>query len=92
MMVAMMIHFPMSIMLGLVGAWLVHKLDWGGALMVGAIFGIVLYVVNFYFIAPAAFPWFTMARNWVSAFAHAMFGAVIGMAYVGLRKPRVDRG
>lgn len=87
-MVAMMIHFPLSIVYGLVGAWLAHRFDWAGAFLVGAAFGLAIYVVNFYFIAPAAFPWFTMARNWVSVFAHVMFGAVLGLAYVGLRNRR----
>ena len=39
-------------------------------------------------IAPIAFPWFTIAQNWISAFAHIVFGAVAGAAYIGLRKAR----
>lgn len=88
MMVAMMIHFPLSIVYGLIGAWLVHKFDWMGALMVGAAFGLAIYIVNFHLVAPVAFPWFEMARNWVSIFAHVMFGAAVGLAYVWLRRPR----
>lgn len=88
MMVAMMVHFALSIVYGLIGAWLVHRFDWMGGFMIGAAFGLAIYIVNFYFIAPVAFPWFTMARNWVSIFAHVMFGAVVGLAYVWLRKPR----
>lgn len=88
MMVAMVVHFALSIVYGLAGAWLVHRFDWTGALMIGAAFGLAIYVVNFYFIAPAAFPWFTMARNGVSVFAHVMFGAVLGLAYVWLRNRR----
>lgn len=88
MMVAMMIHFPMAIAYGLIVAWVVRRLDWTGAFMVGAAFGLAIYVVNFYLVAPVAFPWFEMARNWVSIFAHVMFGAVAGLAYVWLRKPR----
>ncbi len=92
MMVAMMIHFLLSIVYGLVGAWLVHRFDWTGALMIGAAFGLAIYIVNFYFIAPLAFPWFTMARNWVSVFAHVMFGAALGIAYVWLRNRKVTQG
>lgn len=89
MMTAMMIHIPMSIAYGLVGALLVHRFDWIGALMIGAVLGLAIYVVNFYVIAPAMFPWFVMGRNWIGAFSHIMFGAVLGLAYIGLRTPKV---
>ena len=88
MMTAMMIHLPLSIALGLIGAWLVHRFDWAGGLMIGAGLGLAIYIVNFYAIAPAAFPWFEMGRNWIGAFSHVMFGAVLGVAYIGLRKPK----
>ena len=39
-------------------------------------------------IAPVAFPWFQMAQNWISAFAHTMFGVAAGGAYIGLRRPK----
>lgn len=86
--VAMMVHMMLSIALGLIGAWLIHRFDWGQALAIGAVFGLAIYVVNFYLIAPAAFPWFGTARNATSAFSHAMFGAVLGLAYVWLRRPK----
>jgi uncharacterized membrane protein YagU involved in acid resistance len=89
---AMLIHFPLSIAYGLIGAWLVHRFDWLGALVIGAAFGLAIYLVNFYLIAPVAFPWFEMARNWISVFAHAMFGAILGVSYIGLRKPKGARG
>ncbi|MGQ0545113.1 MAG: hypothetical protein ACT4P3_07245 [Betaproteobacteria bacterium] len=88
MMTAMMIHFPLSIAYGLIGAWLVHRFDAGMALAVGALFGLAIYIVNFYMIAPVVFPWFTMAQNRVSAFSHVMFGAAVGLCYVWLRRPR----
>lgn len=88
MMTAMMIHIPLAIAYGLAGAWLVHRFAWGAALMVGALFGLGIYLVNFYLIAPVAFPWFAMARNLISAFSHVMFGAVLGLCYVWLRKPK----
>jgi ABC-type sulfate transport system permease subunit len=87
-MTAMMIHFPVSIAYGLLGAWLVHRFDWAGGLMIGAALGLAIYIVNFYMIAPVAFPWFEMGRNWVGAFSHLMFGAVLAGAYIALRGPR----
>jgi hypothetical protein len=29
-----------------------------------------------------------MARNTMSAFSHIVFGAVLGLAYIGLRRPK----
>jgi uncharacterized membrane protein YagU involved in acid resistance len=84
---AMLVHFPLSIAYGLIGAWLMHRFDWLGALAIGAAFGLAIYLLNFYLIAPAAFPWFEMARNWISVLAHVIFGAVLGVSYIGLRKP-----
>jgi hypothetical protein len=86
-MTAMMIHFPVSIAYGLLGAWLVHRFDWAVGLMIGAALGLAIYVVNFYMIAPVAFPWFEMGRNWIGAFSHLMFGAVLAGAYIALRRP-----
>jgi uncharacterized membrane protein YagU involved in acid resistance len=91
MMTAMIIHFVLSIVYGLIGAWLVHRFDWGGGLAIGAAFGLAIYIVNFYMIAPVAFPWFTMAQNWISVFAHVAFGLVLGAVYIALRKPRHAR-
>jgi uncharacterized membrane protein YagU involved in acid resistance len=88
---AMMIHFPLSVVYGLVIGWLVHRFDWIGGLAIGVLFGVAIYIVNFYLIAPMMFPWFQMAQNWISAFSHAMFGAVAGGAYIGLRKPKAVR-
>lgn len=85
-MIAMMIHFPMAVIYGLFGAWLVHRFDLAVAVMVGAGLGLAVYLINFYMVAPMAFPWFEMGRNWIGAFAHIMFGVVIAISYIVLRK------
>ena len=52
---------------------------------VGVAYGLVLWLVNFYVIAPAAFPWFGMANPVVQFIAHVFFfGAVLGY-YLGNR-------
>ena len=71
----------------MIGGALVHRFSFGGAIAVGALSGLALYLINFYPIASVLFPWFAMARNWISVFAHIAFGAVLGLAYVVLRKP-----
>lgn len=89
--VAMAIHFTLSILLGLVGAALFSRFAFGGATVVGAIYGFAVYFINFYLIAPAVFPWFTNAQNWVSFIAHVIFGAVMGAAYAWLRARHIAR-
>ena len=88
MLTAMMIHLPMSIAYGLIGAWLMRRFDWMGGALIGAALGLAIYVINFYGVAPTAFPWFVMGRNWIGAFSHVMFGVVLGLAYVSLRSRR----
>ena len=87
-MVAMMIHFVLSIVLALVFALLARVRPMGTAIMIGAVFGLVVYLVSFYGMT-AVFPWFAEARNWVSLFAHVMFGVVLGWAYA-CRTPRLN--
>ena len=88
MMVAMMIHFPLSIILAAILGWAISH--WHMSLMtsliVGTIFGLVVYFVNFY-VMTAIFPWFAMARGGIGIFAHAMFGLILGWTYHTIAKP-----
>ncbi|MDZ4348826.1 MAG: hypothetical protein U1A22_04750 [Xanthomonadaceae bacterium] len=89
-MTAMMIHLPMSAAIGLLGAALMQRFEVAGVLIIGAALGLALYGVNFYLIAPIAFPWFEMGRNWIGAISHLMFGVALGLAYLALRRSRSD--
>ncbi|MDQ3007384.1 MAG: hypothetical protein M3R47_18615, partial [Chloroflexota bacterium] len=60
------------------------------AILIGAVFGLILYFINFYGLT-AIFPWFAMARNWISIFAHIMFGLIAAAAYKQLAKPKIER-
>lgn len=82
MMVAMMVHLALSIALGVILGWVIShwRLSLVTSLVVGTIFGLLVYFINFYGMT-AIFPWFAMARNAISIFAHAMFGLVLGWAY-----------
>lgn len=90
--VGLMIHMVLSVIYGLVIGWMVHKMDMGPALLVGAVVGLVLiYFVNFYLIAPAVFPWFVQARNWISLLTHIVFGLVAAGAYIAMRNRHARR-
>ena len=84
MVVAMAIHFMLAIVLAVVLALFVNRVGLGMAVLAGAVFGLVVYLINFYGLT-AVFPWFEMARNWVSIFAHMMFGAVAALSYKWLQ-------
>jgi hypothetical protein len=86
MMTAMMIHFMLSIVYGLIVGWIGHRLNSTSVLLIGGLFGLTIYFINFYLIAPVVFPWFTEAQNWVSLLAHLLFGLATGAAYAALRK------
>lgn len=82
-MAAMIVHFVLSIGYAVALAFVVQRWGTGKAIMAGAVFGLLLYLVNFYGFT-AIFPWFAMARNWVSIFSHIMFGAIAAWAYKGI--------
>lgn len=84
--VAMMIHIPLSIVYGLILASAVHRLQMGAAVLAGMVFGVMLYLVNFYLVATLLFPWFTEARNWISVVSHVVFGVVLAGVYVAMRR------
>lgn len=58
---------------------------------VGAAYGFALWLINFYLIAPMAFPWFTEANPVVQVIAHTFFfGAVLGW-YVWWARSRPEQ-
>lgn len=84
MMVAMVIHMMMSIIFGIVLGWGISRFALGmaAALIVGLVFGMVIYFVDFDVIpGMGLFSWFAMARGPITIFTHAMFGLVAGGVY-----------
>ncbi len=73
------VHFALSIVLAAVFAVLVGRFTLSRNMLIalGALFGLAVYVVDFYGFT-AIFPWFAMARNWITILAHAVFGMVLG--------------
>lgn len=79
-MTAMVIHFILSMIFGVILAFVISRFNLGIAVLVGAIFGLILYFINFYGFT-AIFPWFAMARNSITIFTHIVFGAVSAWVY-----------
>ncbi|MGI8668820.1 MAG: hypothetical protein ACR2J3_03120 [Aridibacter sp.] len=84
-MVAMVIHFILSIIFAVILAFIIQRFGLGLAILIGAIFGLLLYFINFYGFT-AVFPWFAMARNAISIFSHIVFGAAAAWIYKTIAK------
>lgn len=86
-MVAMMVHFALSLVLAfaLAFALTMVRVGFGFALLIGAAFGLAVYAVNFYGFT-ALFPWFAMARNMIGIVGHLVFGVVLAGVYVKLAR------
>lgn len=78
--VAIVLHFALSSVYGILLAAIIKRRTEGSAILIGVLFGLALYLINFYLFT-GLFPWFAMARNWVSIVAHLVFGGVAGYAY-----------
>lgn len=83
--VGLIIHMALSMMYGAgfgIVASAIGTLRENHALLVGAatLAGLALWIVNFYVVAPIAFPWFAMANPVVQFLAHTFFfGTVLGL-------------
>ncbi|MBA3564546.1 MAG: hypothetical protein H0W33_11185 [Gammaproteobacteria bacterium] len=80
-MVGMLLHFVLAIAYAVILAFVIRSMSVAAAIGTGALFGLALYVVNFYGLT-AVFDWFAMARNWVTLISHVAFGAVAAWYYV----------
>jgi hypothetical protein len=80
----MVVHFVLSVLFVIPLVWIIGRFGLGLALLVGAVYGLALYLVNFYPMT-TFFPWFAMARNWVSITTHIVFGIVGAWVYMKLR-------
>ncbi len=79
-MAAMLLHFIASIIYAIIIGWLCRTRDMGTSIFIGAAFGLAIYFINFYGFT-TLFPWFAMARNWISIFSHIMFGLIAAFAF-----------
>jgi uncharacterized membrane protein YagU involved in acid resistance len=83
--VGLVVHMALSAVFGLVfgviaGAVAALRASALVLIVSATIFGFLLWIVNFYVIAPAAFPWFENADTMVQFIAHTFFfGTVLGL-------------
>lgn len=78
-----LVNFVISIAAALLIAAVLHR--WGLLVGIcgGAVFGLALYVINFYTLT-LLFPWFFVLRSPTLLVAHVIFGALAGGVYEAL--------
>ncbi|MCY7398802.1 MAG: hypothetical protein LH466_08210 [Sphingomonas bacterium] len=90
MLVAMLLHLTLSVVFAAIlgGVISSRNLNLGMSIIVGTLFGLLLYLMNFY-VFTAIWPWFAMARGTIPIFAHAAYGLTLGWVYRALTSQRV---
>jgi len=82
---AVIVHFTLAVLYTLVLAFIVHRWRLLVSVIGGALFGLALYLINF-FTFTFFFAWFYPARAWPFSLVHILFGAVAGGIYELLEK------
>lgn len=83
--VGLIVHFILSAIFGLVLSVVIGIIrplsnNRGMLLLSATVYGLFLWIINFYVIAPQTFPWFTESNPVVQFFAHTFFyGSVLGL-------------
>lgn len=80
MLAATLVHFALSVAYAALLVSCTARLGGFPALLAGAGFGVVLYVVNLYGFTEV-FPWFAQARSWIALVAHGVFGVTVISGY-----------
>lgn len=89
--VAFVVDVVLAIVYVAVLSWLIRRWALATALLGGAIFGVGLYVVNFYGFTHL-FPWFEMGRNGVTLLTHIAFSMTAVVVYKRLQLDGGDAG
>lgn len=91
---ALLVHYALGVAFGVMLAAIIapFRLDSSVALALaaGAVFGLLLYVLNFYGMA-GVYTWFVALRGWPTAIAHVIFGMTAAFIYLKLERPSRPR-
>lgn len=88
---AMGVHMILSLIYARILAAIVHGMRTGRAIAIGAVFGSLLYAVNFYWFTDY-FPWFAVSRGWITLFSHIAYGTIAAGVYEWLTVSNRRRG
>jgi hypothetical protein len=90
--VGALVHVVLSALFGIGLALAAPRLpDNGTVAVVGAAYGVLLYLVNFHVLAPTLFTTFEAANKPFELFAHVVFGSMVAFTFFGSGVRRTDR-
>ena len=88
--VGIVVHLVLSVAFALILAAIIHEWELLVGLVVGLLFGLAIYAINYYTFT-RFFPWFFPVTNWLDIVAHALFGLTAGGVYELLEVERFVR-
>lgn len=89
--IGLTVHVVLSILFGLTFALVASRLTTNGTVaLAGAVFGVLLYLVNFQIFAPIAFQTFEDANQPFELVSHVVFGLVLSYAFFSSGTRRSD--
>lgn len=77
---ASLVHFSLSIVCSLILARVISRLQLIPALIIGAVFGLLMFIINMYGFV-RLFPWFVVTRDWITLLTHLVFGVTAAGVY-----------
>lgn len=87
--VALITHYILGVVFALIMAAIIESFRWdtrpGTVLFAGGVFGLILYLFNFY-VMVSVFPWFAEMRSWAAVMGHLLFGMIASGMYLQLAR------
>lgn len=78
--VGLLLHFVLAVIFGLILAAIIHEWTLPVGVVVGALFGLALYAINYYTMT-RFFNWFYPVYHWLDISAHVLYGLTAGAIY-----------
>ena len=83
--VGVLVHMALSLVYSLLLAFIIHRWGLVVGIIGGALFGLAIYIINYYTFT-YLFPWFFPLRSWLVLATHVFFGATAGGIYEALER------
>ena len=83
--VGVLMHMALSLVYALLLAFIIHRWGLVVGIVGGALFGLAIYIINYYTFT-YLFPWFFPLRSWLVLATHIFFGATAGGIYEALER------
>jgi len=92
--IALATHYVLGVVFGVLLAFVIagfrYESNTGMLEFIGAMFGTLLYLVNFH-VMSLFFPWMADLRGWSTFIGHLVFGLVVVITYQWLEERKADR-